>query len=177
MSNNTIERLMREPTEIWEYLVLSLFVFFFGIVFARIGRILLGVSPAETMFAESFAVKEHRIFGGAVKLGLYTIGQDCGCWFFLVGGAASHFGNDWRVLACAVPVAVLFIFLPPHTAVEKNRKQVFAAIGIGGFILALLYLKCGGWNDESPRKALLWTCAAHLWTTALIANAYRKARR
>jgi hypothetical protein len=177
MGQLTIEGLMGEPTEIWEYLVLFLFIFFFGIFFARIGRMLLGISPAETMFRGSLAIKEHKAFGAGCKLAFYTIGQDCGCWFFLVGGAASYFGNDWRVVACAIPVSILFIFLPPHTAVEKNRGKVFAAIGIGGFILALLYLKCGGWGDVNPRKALLCASIAHLWTTGIIANAYRKSQR
>lgn len=168
MGQLVMEWLKKEPTELQEYIVLCVMIFFFGILFARIGRLQLGKNPGEKMFRESLALAEHELFGAACKLAIYTVGQDCVCWLFLLGSSAQMLGRGWTVVA-AVPISVLFTFMPPHTAVGK--KTTLAAIACGGFILSLLYLKCGGWNGYSVR-ALAITSVAHLWVTGLIAVAY-----
>ena len=153
-------------------------IFSFGIVFALLGRILVGKNPAKMIFRASLAFGEHGSFGGAVKLAAYVIGQDAACWLILVGGATRYFDNDWLVIATAIPVSVGFAFLPPHTEVpDECRTRTLVAIGIGGFILALLFLKSGGWHLTDPWYALLCASAAHLWVTGLIAFSFWRASR
>jgi len=174
---------MGQPTLDWLHLEPSLAflivtIFSFGIVFALLGRILVGKNPAKMIFRASLAFGEHGSFGGAIKLAAYVVGQDLLCWGFLVGGATRYFDNDWLVIATAIPVSVGFAFMPPHTEVpEECRTRTLVAIGIGGFILALLFLKCGGWHLADLWMALVCASAAHLWVTSLIAFSFWRASR
>ncbi len=174
MGQIVMEWLKKEPTELHEYIVLSVMIFFFGIVFAGIGFFQLGRSPGEAMFRRTLTVVEHGRFAAACKLIIFVIGQDCVYWFLLLGSTVQVLESDWRVLASAVPISVLFGIMPPHNALPKKRTLVAAALG--GFILALLYLKCGGWSEYSA-KALVISSVAHLWVTGIIVIAFVRYRK
>lgn len=169
MGQLVMEWLKKEPTELQEYLELCVLIFFFGIIFAGIGRLQLGNNPGDVMFRRTLTVVEHGGFAAACKMALFVVGEECIYRYYLQGEAARHLESDWLVLASAVPISVLFAVMPPHN-VLPGRTRAFVALG--GFILSLLYLKCGGWHDANPRKALLFVIAAHLWVTGLIAIAF-----
>lgn len=174
MSQLILDWLHQEPS--LTFLVVVIFTF--GVVFAVLGRVLVGKNPAKMIFRASLAFGEHGSFGGAIKLAAYVSGQDLLCWGFFVGGATRYLENDWLVIAVAIPVSVGFAFLPPHTELpEECRTRSLVAIGIGGFILALLFLKSGGWHLADLWYALVCTSAAHLWVTGLIAFSFWRASR
>lgn len=164
----------QEPVELREYIDLFVLIFFFGVIFAAIGFLQLGRHAGGLMYDRTRTLVEHGKFGAVVKLVIFVVGEETVYRYFAVGGAAFLFaGNGWAVLAAAVATSVPFGLLPPHNVLPPRTR---VAVIIGGFLLTLLYLKCGGWQGE-PFKPLLFTIGAHLWVSSIITGAFAYYRR
>ncbi len=169
-----IDWFKQEPVHLRDYIDLFVLIFFFGVVFAAIGFLQLGRRAGGLMYDRTRTLVEHGKIGAVSKLVIFVVGEETLYRYFGVGGAVYLFpDSSWAVLAAAVAISVPFGLLPPHNVLPLRTR---VAVIIGGFILSLLYLKCGGWQGE-PFKPLLFTIGAHLWVSSIITASFAYYRR
>lgn len=165
--------LKQEPTNLEDYLELAVIFLFFGVVWACIGFVQLGRNPAAALYERTKTTIENGPFGSAWKFFLFVAGEEA---TYRLGGlviTTYFFRNEYVVLACAAIISVAFGLLPPHNVLPMRTK---VAVMLGGFILSLVYLKCGGWNGDHI-KALLFATIAHLIPSGILTAAFEYDRR
>jgi membrane protease YdiL (CAAX protease family) len=70
--------------------------------------------------------------------------------------AVRYLGNDSGIIL--VTIVGSAVFGASHIAFDGMTQYV---LGLAGFLLALLYLKCAGWRNEKPWKGLLFSIGVH----------------
>ncbi len=165
MSQFIMDWLRSEPIEFRDFAIIAVEIFCFGIVFAAIGFVQLGKLAGGAMFTRTYTIREHGLFASAVKMSVFVLGEECLYRYLGLELCIRLFENEWMVLSTALIISLGFGFAPPHNVLPLKTRL---AVALGGFLLSLLYLKCGGWQAGNPMKPLLIVFAAHLWVSGII---------
>ncbi|MBI2612251.1 hypothetical protein HYW59_00330 [Candidatus Kaiserbacteria bacterium] len=162
MIETIMEWLRHEPTSLDDWLELTAVALMGGIAMAGIAFAHGGSNPAAVMYERSLTVSEDGQMGRAWKLTLFVLGETIFYQGILMTATVYYSADDLNVIASAVAVAIAQGFLPPH---HHLPMQTRIAACLGGFILSLIFLKCGGWQNTWPlihARAFIATWLAHL---------------
>ena len=165
--------LKTEPKELNEYVALLVFISVFAAVMSTFGFVQMGNNPGDAMFTRTLTAIEHGWLGAAWKLVVFEAGEEGIYRMVCLAGVESLFHNDLMMLVCALIISLWFGFMPPHNRLPVRMR---IGIGLGGFVLALIYLKCGGWGMANPIKGFIFSTIAHMSAGALIAGAFARHR-
>ena len=133
--------LKHEPQNYSDWMELTIVTVMGGIAMAGIAFAHGGNNPAATMYERSLTISEDGQLGRVWKLTLFVLGETIFYQGLLMTAAVHYAPGNASVIASAVLVAIAQGFLPPH---HHLPVQTRIAACFGGFILSLIFLKCGG---------------------------------